>query len=187
MDFEKDSFTSEEERLNPGHKTASSLMKVIGPLITGVGAILIAIGLGSFFSSASSFSSGPPRYFWCVFLGMPTLFVGIVISKFAYVGTVLRYMSAESAPVAKDTFNYMADGTKEGVRDIAGAIREGILGSEDTQLVCPSCQCVNDVAARFCDQCGQPISIEKDCSVCQTANEADSKFCDSCGSPFSTA
>lgn len=176
---------ADEERLNPGHAHASNVLKTVGPVVLAVGGILMLIGLGSFFSSMSNMGNGPPRYFWCAFLGMPVTFVGIVICKIAFLGTVARYMSAETAPVAKDTFNYMADGTKEGVRDIASAIREGITGDVGKETIkCCSCKHLNDKDAQFCDDCGQSFQREKDCPACEIPNDGTAKFCDACGTPF---
>ena len=84
----------------------------------------MAVGMISFFAAFGSFQ--PPRLFWCCFVGMPILFVGLVMSKFGYFGSVIRYVAAESAPVAKDTVNYMADGTKDAVKTVARAAAEGI-------------------------------------------------------------
>ena len=106
------------------------------------------------------------------------------MTKFAYMGSIARYMSAESAPVAKDTFNYMADGTKEGVRDIAGAIREGIVGESGGEVSCPGCNQANDRDARFCDACGGSMSLTKDCVSCKAPNDHNAKFCDGCGNRF---
>jgi hypothetical protein len=78
----------------------------------------------SFFSAFGG--SGPPRLFWCCFVGMPILFVGIVMCKFGYLGAVARYVAAESAPVAKDTINYVAQETQGAVKTIARSVAEGV-------------------------------------------------------------
>jgi hypothetical protein len=77
----------------------------------------------SFFTAFDG--GGPPKYFWCVFVGMPLIFVGLVICKFAFMGKVLRYAAGEAAPVGKDTFNYMARETKSGVADVSEAFFQG--------------------------------------------------------------
>lgn len=114
--------------INPNHQKEKSFLKTLGPLILFVGICFIAVGMISFFSSFGSFS--PPKYFWCSFVGMPVMFVGIVMTKFGYMGKVARYTAAEVAPVGKDTFNYMAKETQEGVSHITQAIREGSTESE---------------------------------------------------------
>lgn len=174
--------SSGEERLNPGHLRTRNLLRRIGPIVLGIGVLLMGIGMIDFFISMGSFD--PPKLFWCLFLGMPMLFIGIVMTKIGYMGAVARYMSAESAPVAKDTFNYVASETKEGVREIAGAIREGFVGEDSGKVCCPGCEVPNDRDAKFCDACGGSMSNEKDCVACEMPNDHDAKFCDGCGTAF---
>ena len=111
-----------------------------GPILAGIGLLLIIIGIGSFFASFGSFQ--PPRFFWCAFLGMPFLFVGLVLCGFGFQGAVLRYQLGEVAPVTKDTFNYLAEGTQEGMKTVATTIGEGIAagmsGSGHRRIVVPS-------------------------------------------------
>lgn len=99
-------------------------LRLGGPLVILVGLTFMAIGLLSFFSAFGTFE--PPRYFWCCFVGMPFLFVGLVMTMYGYAGAVFRYWASETAPVAKDTFNYLAEGTQPGVRTTSRAITEGI-------------------------------------------------------------
>lgn len=169
---------SDEERINPGHKQTRGALRVIGPLMIGVGVVFMVIGLGSFFSSFGSFE--PPRYFWCCFIGLPLIGIGVAISQFGFMGAIMRYQAGEIAPVGKDTFNYMADGTKGGVRTVASAVgsgfREGMAG---TSVDCPSCGHANDADAKFCDECGTAMS--RLCPSCGGANDGDAKFCNNCG------
>lgn len=169
---------NEEEKINPEHLKVRGVLRKLGPAILLLGLAFMAVGLISFFSAMTSF--GPPKYFWCMFVGMPLMFVGLVLTKVAYLGAVSRYMAAESAPVGKDTINYMVDGTKESIRDAAAAVRDGLAG-ETSQRTCPECQHEFDVGAQFCDQCGYRIVADKQCVQCGTSNDADAKFCDSCG------
>jgi len=172
---------SEEEKINPGHDGLRRKLRVVGPAVFVVGLVFSLIGFVSFFMAFSSM--GPPRYFWCIFLGFPLMIVGSAISKFAYIGAVSRYVAGETAPVAKDTFNYMASGTKDGVRDITSAIAQGLAGDS---IKCNSCGDSNDMNAKFCDNCGQPFRAPKICDQCSTENQPDAKFCDDCGNKFAT-
>lgn len=192
----------EEEKINPGHTQTRSLLRVIGPLVFGLGVIFTLIGVGSFFSSfnsgpsfqfnsgssfgspfGSSMHSGPPSYFWCAFVGIPLMGIGGTICKFAFFGAVARYVAGEAAPVGKDTFNYMANGTRDGVRNVVSAIREGLTDSPTTsdQIRCSSCQHPNDADAQFCDQCGYRLITTRVCQHCENENDPDAKFCDNCG------
>lgn len=159
-------------------------LKAIGPAIAGIGLVLIVVGMISFFTSIGKF--GPPRYIWCVFLGMPLLFVGVAISKFAYLGTITRYIAGETAPVGKDVTNYIVAGTKDSIRDVATAVGEGFAaagGAEaSTRFRCHKCNTDNDATAKFCDNCGVPLAKSKPCEKCGELNDPEARFCDNCGS-----
>jgi hypothetical protein len=142
---------------NPKHSELRSMLRLAGPALFAVGLVFAAIGLISFFSAFSSHQ--PPRLFWCAFIGFPMIAVGVKITKFAYLGEVTRYMANEVSPVGKDVVNYMVDGTKESVRDIAAAVAEGVRSTnpnteepavEQTAQVkirCRNCRALNDEAA----------------------------------------
>lgn len=171
---------SDEERINPGHKGVRTVLRIAGPLTLAVGLVFAVVGFGSFFASFGSFES--PRYFWCAFVGLPLMFVGGAMCMFGFMGAVFRYQAGEAAPVAKDTFNYMADGTKEGVKTVASAIGSGLSEgmSGETSVACPKCGHANDHDSKFCDECGTPMS--RSCPSCGQQNDGDAKFCDNCGS-----
>jgi len=122
---------NDNKLLSPHHTTVRTVLRVGGPAIALVGLVLIIVGIGSFFASFGSFE--PPRYFWCAFAGMPLLMVGVVMCKFGYLGTITRYWAAETAPVAKDTFNYVAEGAQPGLRAIGKSITEGMVEGQKTQ------------------------------------------------------
>jgi len=174
--------------IDPQHSAKRSVLRTVGPLVMAVGGLFLAVGMISFFSSFGSFSSGPPRYFWCAFVGMPILFVGLVLTKFGYMGSVARYMSGEMAPVGKDTFNYVAKGTQEGVEAVAGAIGRGLasgqgadLGQTEVAVRCHKCNEENDADAKFCNECGAALAKTKACPECKELNDPDARFCDNCG------
>jgi hypothetical protein len=173
---------SDEERINPGHTQVRGVLRRVGPIVLGVGVIFMIVGLGSFFASFGSFES--PRYFWCCFAGMPLIMVGVVMCQFGFMGAITRYQAGEIAPVGKDTFNYMADGTKGGVKTVASAIGAGLNeGMSGEVISCPKCGHANDDEAKFCDECGTAMS--KSCSSCGEVNDGDAKFCNACGNRFS--
>src|SRR2546430_14071609 len=97
---------SEEERIDPHHLSRRALLRIAGVALAALGLLFIAVGVAIFFSSMGTFE--PPRYFWCIFLGMPLLAVGLGLCQFAFLGSWSRFVAGESAPVQKDTFNYLA-------------------------------------------------------------------------------
>ena len=110
---------------SPKHSGTRKFLRIAGPLTLAGGALLVVIGFGSLIMTTFS-NSGPPALFFCAFIGIPLLFVGTVMCMFGFMGAVSRYVAAEQAPVAKDTINYMADGTQESVRTVARAAAQGV-------------------------------------------------------------
>jgi hypothetical protein len=113
------------------HNAIRAVLRVGGPLVAGVGILFMIIGFVSFFSAFGSLET--PRYFWCLFIGMPLLFLGTVMCFFGFLGSFYRYVASEAAPVAKDTVNYMGEGTRPGVKAVAKAVTEGILEARNEQ------------------------------------------------------
>jgi hypothetical protein len=110
---------------SPRHSGVRRFLRIGGPLVLAVGGLFELVGFGSFFTSMVH-PSGPPVLFFCAFIGLPLMFVGSVMCMFGFIGAFSRYIAAEQAPVAKDTFNYMADGTQEAVRTVARAAAQGV-------------------------------------------------------------
>ena len=108
----------------PKHRATRSFLRVAGPLTALVGLIFTIIGMASFFSAIGG--DGRPRLFWCCFIGMPLLFVGIVLSMFGFIGALARYMAAEQVPVATDAINDLAEGAQGAVKTVARAVAEGV-------------------------------------------------------------
>lgn len=150
----------DENRIDPGHNATRDVLRVVGPVVALVGLGFMIVGFVDF---ASAFGGRhEPRLFWCLFVGMPLLFAGVVLSFYGYMGKVARYVAEEGAPVAKDTFNYMADGTKDGIKTVAGAIGQGLreggfVGGSQTTMRCHKCNALAPADAKFCGQCGHPF------------------------------
>ena len=178
-----------ERPLNPRHEQTRAALRLIGLLLTGFGLLLTVVGLWSFFASIGTFE--PPRYFWCVFPGLPLLGLGLMLTKVGFLGVIYRYMAGEAAPVARDTFNYLAEGTQEGVRTVAQAVGQGLaeggLGtpSPGAMVRCHKCNAENAAASKFCNKCGTALLKTKACPRCQELNDPDARFCDHCSTPFS--
>ncbi len=115
---------NEDKLQTPQQAGIRRTLRRAGVAILALGGLLTLIGIGSFFTAFGSF--GPPRFFWCAFLGMPLLFIGGVMTLFGYMGAMQRYVAGESAPVAKDVANYVGETIQPGVKSIAKAVAEGI-------------------------------------------------------------
>lgn len=171
------------------HEEVRNVLRAVGPLVAGAGLLLTIVGLGSFFSTFASFGPGgdfgPPRYFWCAFLGLPLVFVGIVLCFAGYGGAVQRYMMGEQVPVARDAFNDLARGTRGGVRDLAEAVGAGLaaggagFGGPPSEP-CRSCGGAVPDGARFCPGCGA-ARAGGSCPSCGAGTGPDDRFCPHCG------
>jgi class 3 adenylate cyclase len=49
-------------------------------------------------------------------------------------------------------------------------------------MICPACHYTNADDARFCEKCGQPLSIS--CPACGSPAKAGARFCRHCGQPL---
>lgn len=156
-------------------------LRTVGVLLVAVGGIFTAIGLIDFFSAFGSFRA--PTMFWAAFIGLPMIGVGLNLAKFGYMGALGRYVAGEVAPVAKDTVNYIAEGSKDSIQSIARAVSEG-KGQSNTLVRCHKCNADNAVDARFCNHCGAALLKTKECQHCQELNDPDARFCDNCGRSF---
>lgn len=178
---------NDEEKLNTNHKKTRNKLRKIGPTCVILGLALIAYGLYGMFSG-EIFDNTLMGF--APFVGMAILFVGAVTSMMGFGGAVARYQAGEMAPVAKDTVNYMADGTKDAVQTLAKSLGQGISegmnagANTDTQqpATCPKCKTENDHDAKFCDSCAQPLA--NTCTNCNHPNDPNARFCDNCGTPF---
>jgi hypothetical protein len=177
----------DENRIDPGHAELRNTFRVVGPILLVIGGVFMAVGLVDFFGAFGGRHS--PRFFWCLFLGMPFLFAGGVMMRFGYMGRIMRYMSQEIAPPAKDTFNYMADGTKDGIKTVAGAVAEGLrqgstVAGSQAGVRCQHCNTMNSGDARFCIHCGQALIKSRMCPNCNELNDPHANFCANCGHAF---
>lgn len=148
-------------------------LRVIGVILTVLGGIFMLIAFIDFFSAFNNF--GEPSLFWMFFLGMFTIFPGVVCLQYGFMGSVARYQASEIAPVAKDTANYLLDGTRD---ELSKTIKE-FRNSDSNKITCPKCKEQLDKDSSFCNHCGNKLQIE--CKKCNTNNDSDSKYCKKCG------
>jgi len=138
-----------------------SFLRRAGPIILLVGLICTIICLANFFWCSNSHE--PPRYFWLGFVGLPLMFFGGVLSQYGFLGAVARYVAGETAPVAADATNYVAEETKGAVETVARSAAKGMVEGIEAGKAAP---------ANFCPQCGFAV-------------KPDFKFCPGCGKSLS--
>jgi Double zinc ribbon len=170
------------QQTDPEHAQTRDMLRVAGPLGVIAGVIFFVIGLPttSFVNRRDS-----NEYLWCLLVGGLLVGLGMQICKFAFMGAVRRYMAHELAPVGTDAVNYMAEGTKDAVRDVAAAVGEGLRAGAPSQHVpvarCNTCNSDNDASANFCKGCGTALAKAKPCASCSELNDPNARFCDQCG------
>lgn len=181
--------------IGPQHESARNALRIMGPALALTGLVLTVIGIGNFLVTLTGMiSSGPgfgdfafPRYFWCAFVGLPLFGVGLMLTKFGFLGHIARYLAGETVPVAQDAFNDVAEATAPGVEAIARAAARGFSDPTGTSrpapeaLRCPRCQTVQDAHAKYCNQCGSEIAVAVACASCGGANPLGARFCGQCG------
>lgn len=163
------------DRLDPDHSTKRRQISIVSVLLFVVGLSVLAYGLMQFSSGflrpSSEFFADPNRVMdedrrsgftgiLCMFAGGVTLMFAVRALFYARAGSILRYAAAETAPVAKDTFNYLADETQEGVQKLAGAVAKGRTasgGGEVIKVRCRQCGYLESEDAKFCSGCGRGI------------------------------
>ncbi len=147
-------------------------LRIIGGTLFAIGIVLALIAFIDFFSAVSSMN-GPDNFF-LFFIAFPLIFVGSACLSFSSMGKIARYKAEELAPIAKDTVNYMLDGTKEEIADTINLVRR-----QGKTITCPKCHNQNNQEAKYCDECGE--QLHHVCQYCNEHNDADAKFCKNCG------
>ena len=152
---------NEEEKIDPGHRKVVKILRIAGFILFVLGGVCILVAFINLIGVIMDGASGPPRLFWLFFIGIPLSFFGLVMISAGFAGKIARFQAAQYAPVAKDTFNYMAEGTQEGVKTIAKSITQGMEEGktgvkEDAKsfLKCPACGFMETPEAKFCSGCG---------------------------------
>lgn len=190
-----------DKHINPDHESTRNVLRVGGPLLMAVGGLFAIVGAVDFFSAFGGMR--PPTLFWCLFLGMPLLAAGFAVTKAGFAGKVARYFSQEYTPVATDTFNYAAREAREGIRDVAGAIADGLALPDQVELTESSRDPAHSAAGPAANADAppptagvsqpaagrsQPAAVRPGeilrlirCHRCNHDNAAHARFCSACG------
>ena len=167
---------------HPAHPAARTALRAFGALFAIAGVVFAAVGLLSFFQAFGDGVHGPPRYFWCVFVGLPLLGIGTAMLNAGYLGAVTRYVATETVPVAADAVHDLAHGTRDALRAAAGAVGEGLRGAPAAAATCAACGAAMAPDARFCSHCGTAADTARSCADCGRDNAPAARFCAGCGS-----
>jgi hypothetical protein len=108
----------------PAQNSIRAALRIAGPTSLLIGIVCLVVAVVNFFVSTGH--NNPPGLFWLFFIGMPLVFIGGVLCQFAFMGAVARFIAGETAPVAADTANYVAEETKGAVETVAKAAAKGV-------------------------------------------------------------
>ena len=114
---------------HPSHEKFRDFCRVFGPALVVAGVVMMVIAGVDFFGSFGDFDD-KPTLFWLFFLAVPCLGIGSILIKVGFLGAAARYVAGETAPVATDTINYVARGTKESVKE--AYTQRFVFGSRST-------------------------------------------------------
>ena len=129
-----------EEQLR--HQKTKKTLKIVGITLISVGFICTIIGFVSFFMAFGT--SEFPKLFFFAFIGLPMLGIGGGITLFGFKSEITRYSKNESVPVIND----MAKDISPAVRELAGAVKEGI--NQDSTIKCKKSGELNKSGSKFC-------------------------------------
>jgi ribosomal protein L40E len=165
------------------HPRSRASLCVFGPLMMGLGILMTALGLFSFFSSLRTFE--PPTYLWGVMVGLPLLGVGAGLANFGRDDEILRNLAEEVSPTVKAPSDATAGAAKSG--DKAPAEERGLSTgtngnsfSDSETALCGRCLAANPADARFCNQCGTSLQ-DQTCPGCGASITPTARFCMQCG------
>jgi hypothetical protein len=89
------------------NKPFRGLLRFLGFILVPIGAIFALVGLVDFFGAFSG--HGFPTKFWCLFVGMPMVAVGLKCLKAGFLQSITKYVSGETVPVATESVRHVAD------------------------------------------------------------------------------
>ncbi|WP_448547663.1 zinc-ribbon domain-containing protein [Thalassotalea fusca] len=112
-------------------------LRFFGPLCVVVGGVFAIIGFVSFFRAFGN--HGTAEYFWCAFVGLPLVGVGVKMCKIGYLKPIADYVVNETG----------------GALSKASSI---IKNANTTNSFCTSCGNENSQSSKFCSSCGAKVT-----------------------------
>lgn len=86
-----------------------TLLRFLGVVLLLAGVIFAIIGLVDFFAAFNG-NSGPPTKFWCAFVGLPLIGIGVSCLKAGYLRTIGKYVAGESVPIVTESARHVVRG-----------------------------------------------------------------------------
>lgn len=157
--------------------------RVAGPSVVAIGFGFFLLGIiGAFVGVGGSFLST------LGLMGMPILFVGLVVTGLTYTGPGAKRYKAEVAGTEIESDSFADDWDSRIVEYDDPSPAASTTPDEDeataklkrNMIKCPRCGEQTRRASLFCDACGAWTKRTKACPTCHTKNYADQRFCEKC-------
>ncbi len=107
--------------MQPPYESSNSAvrtgMRGAAIILLPIGAVFLGIGVIDFLGSFGG--HGFPTKFWCAFIGIPMLSIGMFCFKAGFLRSISGYVAGETAPVVRDTARYVTDGLRPAMRESA--------------------------------------------------------------------
>lgn len=168
---------------DPDHEKKRAKLHKIGLTLLIIGIVFDVAFFVFFFINFMDFDTTYPIFmflpFPCAFIGFPLTGIGSTLLKAAHLGTIQNYVANETGPTSVAAANYVMDGTRDGLAETISAVKKAM--DDQKGVECVYCHAKNDKDAKYCDNCGKPITHQNVCPTCGSLNDEDAKYCSACG------
>ncbi len=153
---------------NHKHQKTKMILKILGPILLLIGLASVIIGIVDMGLNITG--SNEPKLFFLMMLGFPLIAIGLFITIIGNMQKINSYVVREQVPTTNETLNNLASS----IGNVANTVRENV-----EQKKCPNCGKLNDINAKYCNNCGKPLV--KICPNCNKENGTDATYCNNCG------
>ena len=155
----------------------SKISMILGFIFLIGGILCIVIAFISLFSVFFNFYGGSPSLIFLFFIGAPFVFIGNFFIRVSLHGSNKSVgFNAPNNVVDEQSGN----ASEELSRTIGSVFTSGIDDSaKKDKPICKRCGTVNELGAKFCDNCG--AKLYNSCSNCGEDNDIDARYCRKCG------
>lgn len=168
-------------------RRGQAFMRIAGPLLLGLGGILMLLAMLNFGAAGATRLGGVPWFMFLFFLAGPCLLAGVLMTKVGYAGVITRFMGRSVIPAASENLGQFAEQGGEAVESLAESFSRGAraasrsvdAGEVAHTVACGACGTLNRRDASFCDACG--AALHRTCGACGARVDSDARFCDQCG------
>jgi hypothetical protein len=101
---------TEDTKIDPKHTGTRLILRTLGPVLAGLGLVLVIVGVGGFFFTPGPFTGQPAT--WPVFLGIPLLFVGVALCMMGFMGAFFHVKVTKKGVVSPNGIEQQPENAK---------------------------------------------------------------------------